>query len=46
MIKKVLIIDDDRDILEILTFLLSEDGYEVIASTTGEEVVRNFCESN
>ena len=38
MIKKVLIIDDDRDILEILTFLLSEEGYEVIASTTGEEV--------
>ncbi|MGV8878656.1 MAG: response regulator [Sphingobacteriaceae bacterium] len=38
MAKKVLIIDDDKDLLEVLSFLISEDGYQVIASTTGEEV--------
>ena len=40
MAKKILIIDDDPDILEIISFVLSEEGYTVLTSTTGEETYR------
>ncbi len=32
MRKKILIIDDDQDILELIEFILKEKGFEVIAS--------------
>lgn len=35
MSKKILIIDEDRDILELITFILEEKGFEVIASLSG-----------
>lgn len=34
MRKKILIIDDNQDILELTEFLLNEKGYEVVASST------------
>lgn len=34
--KKVMVIDDDVDILESLHFLLEEEGYNVISSPRGE----------
>ncbi len=37
MQKKILIVDDDEDLLEIISFLLEEEGYGVTASATGEE---------
>ncbi len=33
--KKILIIEDDRDIIEVLQMALEEDGYGVIATDTG-----------
>ena len=33
MSKKIIIIEDDPDILDIMTYILSEEDYEVIAST-------------
>lgn len=36
MSKRILVIDDDEDILEILHIIFSESGYEVILSNTGE----------
>jgi len=36
MLKKILIIEDDPDILEILNYILLEEGYEVVLSTDGE----------
>jgi len=36
MPKRILIIDDDEDILEILNIVFQGDGFEVIASNTGE----------
>ena len=36
MSKRILVIDDDEDILEILDIVLKEDGYDVILSNTGE----------
>lgn len=37
MAKKILIIDDDPDILEILCLIFEGQGYEVILSLTGDE---------
>jgi len=37
MPKRILIIDDDPDILEILDIIFKEEGYEVKISETGEE---------
>jgi len=40
--KRLLIIDDDPDILEILDIIFESEGYEVILSETGEET--NYLE--
>jgi DNA-binding response OmpR family regulator len=34
--KRVLVIDDDEDILEILNIVFQENGYEIVLSNTGE----------
>jgi len=34
--KRVLVIDDDEDILEILNIVFQENGYDIIMSNTGE----------
>lgn len=36
MSKRILVIDDDEDILEILNIVLQEEGYDVVTSNTGE----------
>jgi two-component system response regulator VicR len=36
MPKRILVIDDEEDILEILDIVFQEEGYEVILSNTGE----------
>lgn len=36
MAKKVLVIDDDEDILEILNVIFQEGGYDVVLSNTSE----------
>ena len=36
MSKKILIIEDDADILEILSHILQSEGYNVVLSTDGE----------
>ncbi|SEN95498.1 two-component system, OmpR family, phosphate regulon response regulator PhoB/two-component system, OmpR family, response regulator VicR [Mucilaginibacter gossypiicola] len=36
MSKKILVIDDDEDILEILNIVFQESGYDVVLSNTGE----------
>ena len=36
MSKKILIIDDDNDILHLMSYLLNEEGYSVKSSTTGK----------
>lgn len=38
--KRILVVDDEEDILEILSFNLSGDGYDVDTSTSAEEAVR------
>ena len=36
MPKRILVIDDDPDILEILDIIFKQEGYEVILSASGE----------
>ena len=38
MPKKILVLDDDNDILEILSFLLVEEGYEIMTVNCGDNV--------
>jgi two-component system phosphate regulon response regulator PhoB len=44
MVKKIMIIDDDPDIREIMRFLLREEGYEVIdfADANGIKSIDTF----
>jgi DNA-binding response OmpR family regulator len=45
MSKKILILDDDPDILELVSYILSETGYQVETLSSGEKVfeaIRNF----
>jgi two-component system, OmpR family, response regulator VicR len=34
--KRILVIDDDEDILEILNVIFQESGYDIVISNTGE----------
>ncbi|MDN3550034.1 hypothetical protein [Mucilaginibacter aquaedulcis] len=36
--KKILVVDDDRDIREIISLILQDEGYEVAALDNGREV--------
>lgn len=36
MMKRILVIDDDRDILELFNFIFQEAGYNVVTSNTGD----------
>jgi two-component system, OmpR family, alkaline phosphatase synthesis response regulator PhoP len=38
--KTILIVDDERDILELLRYNLVKNGYKVISALTGEEALR------
>lgn len=40
--KKILILDDDKDTLEILSFILTEFGYEVQTRSCGETVFEDI----
>jgi DNA-binding response OmpR family regulator len=45
MSKKILVLDDDEDILDILSFILKDSGYEIQTLTNGEsvfEAIRQF----
>jgi DNA-binding response OmpR family regulator len=44
MSKRILIVDDDSDIVEILSFLLSEAGYETRVLTHGETIFKDIKE--
>ena len=42
MAKRILVVDDERDICEILTFNLAEEGYEVDTATSAEEALEKL----
>ena len=38
--KKILAVDDEEDILELLAFNLAREGYQVVSAATGEEALK------
>jgi Response regulators consisting of a CheY-like receiver domain and a winged-helix DNA-binding domain len=43
MAKRILVVDDETDILEILSFNLENDGYEVDTARSAEEALEKLC---
>ncbi|MCM8776356.1 MAG: response regulator, partial [Candidatus Omnitrophica bacterium] len=43
--KRVLLIDDEEDILEIMKSVLLDEGYEVMTATNGEDGLRQIARS-
>ena len=41
--KKILIVDDDEAIRDVLTFILQDAGYEVECLATGTKVLEKLC---
>jgi two-component system phosphate regulon response regulator PhoB len=37
--KQILVVDDEEDILELVRFNLTKEGYQVISTTTGEKAI-------
>jgi len=42
---KILVVDDDLDILEVLRFLLKKNGYEVFALSEAQKVIETVKEA-
>jgi len=38
-VQKILIVDDEEDLCRVLTNILKQDGYEVLAAHTGEDAL-------
>ena len=43
---KILIIEDDRDIVEMLKYNLEEEGYEIITAQEGMDALKKIHEDN
>jgi len=39
---KVMVVDDERDVVELITFILSKEGYEVIPAYNGREALEKI----
>jgi len=46
MTHRILILDDDDDLLEILSLLLGDNGYEVLTLTSGEKIFETIGQFN
>lgn len=46
MKKRILVVEDDPDILEIIEIVLNGDNYQVSKSTTGKDVVELIHKNN
>lgn len=44
--KKVLVVDDDRDILEVIQIILEDQGYDVAITQDGNEVEQKIKDVN
>ena len=46
MDRKVLIVDDEKNIVDIIAFNLKKEGYQVITASDGEEGVEKTFSEN
>jgi len=44
--KKILVVDDEEDILELVRFNLSREGYKISTAATGEEALKSAEKNN
>ena len=44
--EKILIVDDDKNILELLRIYLNKEGYETVMAFDGEEAIAVFNEEH
>ena len=42
---KILISDDDRDMLNLLRFILSDEGYEIETAANGKEAIKKISKN-
>lgn len=43
---KILVVDDEKDVVELLTFLLEKDGYNVVTAYNGKEALNVVEKAN
>jgi len=43
-VSKILVVDDENDVVELLTFLLEKDGYTVVTASNGREALEKVPE--
>ena len=43
--KKILLVDDEEDILEFLKYNLERENFEVLVSTNGEDALKQLSQS-
>ena len=43
--ERILIVDDEKDILELISFNLSKEGYSVVTASSGEEALASVAAS-
>ncbi len=43
---KILVVDDEKDVVELLKFLLEKDGYQVVTAFNGREALASAQENN
>ena len=41
-VQKILVVDDEQDIIELLSYNLSREGFEVATATDGEEALKKI----
>jgi len=41
--KKILVVDDDQDVLELISVLLSSEGYEITSANCGNSALKLFA---
>ena len=46
MSKKILCVDDDPDILELISSTLTKEGYSVVTATNGHEAIEKYSNEN
>ncbi len=46
MAKKILVVDDEKPISDIVKFNLDKEGYDVVTAYDGEEALKNSKQSH
>ncbi len=45
-VAKILVVDDEKDVVELLSFLLQKDGYDIVTACNGREALEKVAAEN